>query len=231
MSRLRPGAPVPVGQGDVLNPFVEGWLARVAGEGPVLDLGCGNGFWTLRMMAAGHAVVGVEPHYGEVAELARASTAPARVAVADGAAIPLADGSCSLVWCIHVLHHLDDPPAVLAEVRRVLRPGGHLVLAETVEDNPVIRVGRRLHPTWDGVEIKARFTASTLLGLVAEAGLDVVDERQHSLVSFAAWALPGARRRAWGWLSRAEERLPAWTRRFGAHVELVARPAPVAAAA
>lgn len=202
-----------------LNPFIEGWLERLGGDGPVLDLGCGHGFWMRHMSERGLRVVGVEPEVDRVADAA----GDGPVAAADGARLPLRDGTVGLVWCIHVLHHLDDPVKVLAEMRRVLRPGGHLVLAETVEDHPAIRVGRRIHPEWDGVPIRSRFTAATLLGLVEESGLEIVDRRQHSLVSFAAWTLPRAGRRAWIWLSRMEDRLPPWTARWGAHVECVAR--------
>lgn len=209
-----------------LNPFVEGWLWRVGTDGPVLDLGCGHGFWLSHMAERGLRVIGVEEEADRVAAAAQPFRDAGRsspVAVADGAHLPLGDATVGLVWCIHVLHHLDDPVLVLAEIRRVLRPGGHLILAETVEDNPVIRAGRRLHPEWDGVPIRSRFTAAALLGLISDAGLEVVDRRQHSLLSFAAWTLPRAGRRAWLWLSRAEDRLPSWTTRWGAHLECVAR--------
>lgn len=202
-----------------LNPWLESRLPVLAGEGVVLDLGCGRGFWLERMRAAGLHPVGIDEDPPRVADAARR----APVMAADGAAIPLASGSVRLVWCIHVLHHLVDPGQVLSEVRRVLEPGGSLVLAETVEDNPVVRTGRRLWPNWDGVPIRSRFRAATLLDLVADAGLEVVEHRQHSLVSFAAWLLPRAPERAWVVLSGLEERLPASTARFGAHVELVAR--------
>ncbi|MCA1691926.1 MAG: class I SAM-dependent methyltransferase, partial [Actinobacteria bacterium] len=160
-----------------LNPFLEGWLWRTGTDGTVLDLGCGHGFWLKHMSEQGLQVVGIEPEPDRVAEAAEglAGVGPARVAAAEGAHLPLSDGSVSLVWCIHVLHHSDDPVQVLAEIRRVLRPGGHLVLAETVEDNPVIRVGRRIHPEWDGVPIRSRFTAANLQERLADAGLEVVD--------------------------------------------------------
>jgi SAM-dependent methyltransferase len=202
-----------------LNPFVEGWLAKLGHEGPVLDLGCGHGFWMRYMAERGMQAVGLEPEVDRVADAA----VDGPVVAGDGARLPLRDASVGLVWCIHVLHHLADPLRVLDEIRRVLRPGGHLVLAETVEDHPVIRVGRKIHPEWDGVPVLSRFTATTILGLVEDAGFEVVDRRQHSLLSFAAWTLPKAGSTAWRLLSRLEDRLPRWTSRWGAHLECVAR--------
>src|SRR5205085_9392579 len=141
----------------------------------------------------------------------------------DAGQLPLRTATVGVVWSIHVLHHLPDPPAVLAEVRRVLRPGGHFILAETVEDHPLIRLGRAVHPHWDGVGVHSRFRAATLLSLLADAGFDVVESRQHSLVSFAAWALPVGDRAAWSALVRVERRLPVGLSRWGAHFEVVAR--------
>lgn len=204
----------------VLNPWLEERLGRVAPAGPVLDLGCGRGYWMEQLARRGRAAVGLER------DLARAVRAGRHgpVVSGDAAHLPFADAGVGVVWCIHVLHHLPDPAGVLGEVRRVLRPGGTLVLAESVEDNPLLRLGRRLHGSWDGVGIHARFTAGSLLDAVAGAGLDVVERRQHSLVSFAAWALPApADRRAWRAISGLEARLPRAVSRWGAHLECVAR--------
>jgi ubiquinone/menaquinone biosynthesis C-methylase UbiE len=49
--------------------------------------------------------------------------------VASAAAIPLAAGSQDVVVCIGVLEYVPDPSAVLASIRRVLRPGGHLIVS------------------------------------------------------------------------------------------------------
>ena len=201
-----------------LNPWLEDRLRRLGGKGLVLDVGCGRGYWLGRMAADGLRVIGVEPDVMR----ARVGAGHAPVAAGDGTRLPIASGAMSLVWCIHVLHHLPDPVAALAEFRRVLRPDGHLILAETVDDNPLVRAGRRVHPEWDGVHIHSRFTAAALLDLVAESGLEVVERRQHSLVSFAAWGLPAWRRPAWSALSRIEGLLPSSTSRWGAHVECVA---------
>ena len=203
-----------------LNPWMEERLDRLPARGPALDLGCGRGLWMERLGGRGMALVGVERELDRAAGAARHGP----VVSADAANVPLKDASMGLVWCTHVLHHLPDPARVLAEVRRVLRPGGALFLAETVEDNPLLRAGRRLHDSWDGVGIHARFTARALLDDVAGAGLELLEHRQHGLVSFAAWALPaGADRRAWHALTKVEARLPPTLSRWGAHLECVAR--------
>ena len=203
-----------------LNRWLEDRLERQPVDGPVLDLGCGRGLWMARLAARGLSPVGVERERERAAAAARHGP----VVSGDGASLPFAEATMALVWCTHVLHHLPDPAQVLGEVRRVLRPGGALLLAESVEDNPLLRLGRRLHGSWDGVGIHARFTARSLLGDVAGAGLDVVDHRQHSLLSFAAWALPEPTDRGtWHALNRLEDRLPAGLSRWGAHLECVAR--------
>ena len=207
------------------NRWMEDHLVRLGtsgggvSRGPVVDLGCGRGYWLRRMVRAGLAPVGIE--YDPVRAAEAGLQAP--VAAGDAACLPLRTGSVGLVWSIHVLHHLPDPEVVLAEVSRVLRPGGHLIVAETVEDHPLIRLGRAVHPHWDGVGVHSRFRAATLLALLAGAGFEVVDSRQHSLVSFAAWALPVADRVAWSALVRVESRLPVRLNRWGAHLEVVAR--------
>ena len=204
----------------VLNPWLEERLGRLAGDGPVLDLGCGRGFWMEQLAQRRLRAVGVEYDLDRAADAARHGP----VMSGDAARLPLPDASVGLVWCIHVLHHLPEPARVLAEVGRVLRPGGALVLAESVDDNPLLRLGRRLHASWDGVGIHARFTARSLLDDVAGAGLAVVEHRQHSLVSFAAWALPArVDRPAWHVLTGIEDRLPPTLSRWGAHLECVAR--------
>jgi SAM-dependent methyltransferase len=216
-----PGKRAGPDRGETLNPWLEGRLARLGAEGVdrALDLGCGRGFWLRRMAAAGLSPVGLEYDPARAVDALR----QAPTAAGDAARLPFRTGSMDLVLSIHVLHHLPDPEVVLAEVGRVLRPGGYLVLAETVEDNPAIRLGRRVHPHWDGVGVHSRFRASMLLGLLAGAGLDVVDHRQHSLLSFAAWALPVGDRWAWSTLLRFESALPDWLGRWGAHLECVAR--------
>ena len=94
----------------------------------VLDLGCGSGRFLAALRDAGADPVGVE--IAEAAlERARAVApgADLRLLEPDGT-IPLEHGSVDLVWCSEVLEHVADGIGLLHEIRRVLRPGGRLLV-------------------------------------------------------------------------------------------------------
>jgi len=192
-------------------------LARLAG-GTVLDLGCGAGFWLPRIQAHGLVAVGIE----EDDARAREAGTLAPVVVGDGTRLPLADASVGAVWCLHVLHHLARPASALAEARRVLRPGGHLFLVESVDDNPALRLARRVAPHWEGIPVRSRFRAHGLMDMVRGAGFEVVDLRHHSPISFLALALPVGGHAVWRFLQAIERRLPGDLDRWGAHLDCVA---------
>lgn len=117
-------------------------IAERAHLGPgtrVLDLAAGTGKLTRLLVPTEAEVVAVEP----VAEM-RAHLAEERSVVAlDGTAesIPLADGSVDAVTVAQAFHWF-DPPAALAEIARVLRPGGTLVLVWNLRDVTVDWVRR-----------------------------------------------------------------------------------------
>jgi SAM-dependent methyltransferase len=91
----------------------------------LLDLGAGTGSWA-RAFAAWWPeaeVVAVEP---SAAMRERAVFAP--VHAGHAAQIPLADGSLDAVWLSTVVHHIADLGAAARELRRVLRPGGVVLI-------------------------------------------------------------------------------------------------------
>ncbi|MEV7418776.1 class I SAM-dependent methyltransferase [Streptomyces sp. NPDC089919] len=98
-------------------------------QGPLIEVGAGSGAVTRRLRAAlpGLAVTAVDVDGGL---LAHAAGCGAALLVADGAALPLADGSAGCVLLRYVLQHVADPAPLLAEARRVLRPGGRIVVTE-----------------------------------------------------------------------------------------------------
>ncbi len=99
------------------------WLDAKAAE-HILDLGCGDGQLTLRIAATGASVVGVDTS-AEMVASARARGVVAEVANAE--ALPFAGRTFDAVFSNAVLHWVRDQDAMMAEVRRVLKPGGRFV--------------------------------------------------------------------------------------------------------
>ena len=112
------------------------WLPADARH--LLDVGCAFAFGTerLRRALAGRErgdgasplVVGVE-YTAEYAEQARQRYPRLAVVRGSAGALPIRNRSFDVVTMLDVLEHLDDPAGALAEVRRVLRPGGPLILS------------------------------------------------------------------------------------------------------
>lgn len=99
------------------------WLASQSGE-RILDLGCGDGRLTERIAATGAGVVGIDASPQMVA-VARARGIAADQGSAES--LPYADQSFDAVFSNAVLHWVRDQDAMLAQVRRVLAPGGRFV--------------------------------------------------------------------------------------------------------
>jgi len=95
-----------------------------------LDVGCGGGFVTEEAARMGFVMTGVDPSEGSL----RAAAAHARLGGLDiryirgtGESLPFADRSFGVVFCCDVLEHVRDLPKVIAEIARVLEPGGAFV--------------------------------------------------------------------------------------------------------
>jgi ubiquinone/menaquinone biosynthesis C-methylase UbiE len=130
-------------RGRALSPdAVASWMAAFTRHAPaerhlrVLDLGSGTGRFTPALADTfGGPVFGVEPSAGMRNAALRSSAHPA-VTYLDGAAdaIPLPDASVDLVLLFLVWHHVPARPAAAAELHRVLRPGGRVLLRSTFAD-------------------------------------------------------------------------------------------------
>ena len=107
--------------------------ASLTGSAPasVLDVGCGTG----RLLRAAASrwpdaqLIGVDPAEGMV-EVARHLTPGATIHRGLAEALPLPDASVALAFSTVSFHHWHDQAAGVREIARVLRPGGHFILAD-----------------------------------------------------------------------------------------------------
>ncbi|MDQ1381321.1 MAG: hypothetical protein QOJ71_2040 [Actinomycetota bacterium] len=99
-------------------------LAQLDGEERILDAGCGNGLHLAELGRRGHrgAVCGMDLSNGMLTA-ARVRSAAALL-VGDAQSLPFLDASFDCVLAMHMLYHVPDRDAAIAEFRRVLRPDG-----------------------------------------------------------------------------------------------------------
>ncbi|MFC5752073.1 SAM-dependent methyltransferase [Actinomadura rugatobispora] len=107
----------------------------------VLDVGCGIGKPAVRLAErTGAEVVGISTNRGQVEQAAARAAAAGladrvRFAYADAMDQPFGDAEFDAVFALESIIHMDRPRA-LAEMARVLRPGGRLVLTDMIETAP-----------------------------------------------------------------------------------------------
>jgi SAM-dependent methyltransferase len=172
------------------------WAAhRPGGQAAVrslLDFGCGvgTGLAFLRAQFPGARVHGADPSPRSVA-LARAVAQDEGDVVAfDGLSLPHADASFDAVFAACVFHHIEPAQrdAALAEIRRVLRPGGFVFIYEHNPANPLTVRAVKACPYDEGVELLPH---AELRDRVARAGFAAVESRYRVFFPRAlAWLRP-----------------------------------------
>ena len=123
-------------------------------RGDVFELGCGGGInHALYDPLAITSYAGIDPHKGllDSARIAaREKGWAADLRQGRGEAIPFADASFDCAVCTFTLCSVEDPPQVMHELRRILRPGGAVLFLEhgRAPDTGVRRWQRRIEPLW-----------------------------------------------------------------------------------
>jgi demethylmenaquinone methyltransferase/2-methoxy-6-polyprenyl-1,4-benzoquinol methylase len=119
---------------------------RLAAGEVAVDVACGTGALTreLQSLAPEAVVVGLDFSHGMLARARPDPPEPGlRLAAGDALALPLADASVDVVTIAFGLRNLPEPGQGLLEFRRVLRPGGRLVVCEFSQ--PVVPVFREVY--------------------------------------------------------------------------------------
>lgn len=175
-------------------------------RGPLLEVGVGTGTVSAGLAELGRDMVGVDLSLPMLA-VAR-ERLPGRIAAADALRLPVRTGSVAGACLVHVLHLVADAPQTLAEVARVLRPGGTLV-ATGLSGEP----GQGdLAEEFGGMQERLGNTRrdddpDLIIRLAADAGFDLVDRREEParpMSPRAAADMTEARSMAWTWSIDAE---------------------------
>ena len=151
-----------------------------------LDAGCGTGIYTRRLEERGALVTGVD-NDPEMLVAARRKASAATLIEGDVAALPFADATFDLSLAVTLLCFVEDPQCAVAELVRVTRPGGRVVLAELGRYS--LWAAWRRVKGWRGAEtwaVARFFTPRELAALLRQAGAGRVQ------IAAAAYLPPGA---------------------------------------
>jgi ubiquinone/menaquinone biosynthesis C-methylase UbiE len=152
-------------------------LSGVQPGDSVLDVGSSSGYLTFRLAAAAGPsgrVTGVDPSQPAIAHARRHARPGLTFTVGVAQDLGLPDAAFDIVTCTLAMHHIParQRPAAVAEMYRVTRPGGHLLIADMA---PLLHFGGRRAP---------RAPADPLRDLAAAAGYQVESAGQLPLLRY-----------------------------------------------
>ncbi len=171
----------------------------------ILDVGSGFGH-SLQQLATRFSperiiALDADPHVPQqIRPALNRCTAPVELLLGDAAAIPLPDASVDMVYCHQTFHHLIKQEAAIREFRRVLKPGGVLLFAESTKryiHSLAIRLLFR-HP------MKVQKTADEYIALIRDAGFELAAENIST--PFLWWSRPDVGLLEWLGFSVPEQR-------------------------
>ncbi|WP_457575986.1 class I SAM-dependent methyltransferase [Desulfomarina sp.] len=149
------------------------WELVNSGDGSLyLDIGAGTGYLTREIAkyagpAAKIFALDIEPVMISEMEKNLPKDSIVRPALMDRDELSFADGSVDGIWLIALYHELTPPDPLLAEIRRVIRPGCKLVIIDWEKDSKACE---------QGPPLDHRVSASTVIGQLKSAGfLDVME--------------------------------------------------------
>lgn len=159
----------------------------------VLDVGTGAGHLSFMLAPLAARVVALDPSPGMLGTVRQSAAARglAQIETCEGSAdaLPFADASFDLVCTRYSAHHWLDVPAAMAELRRVVRPGGFVLLIDLLgEDDPLVDTWLQgLELLRDASHVRDRSRAEWQ-ALLADAGFGNVEHEAWSTrLEFAAW--------------------------------------------
>jgi SAM-dependent methyltransferase len=158
--------------------FVMGAVRAARIDAPVLDVGCGGGLFLRMLKDRGVSVLGLDVAVAAAGVAWRRQGVPA--VCASLAHAPFPPATFSVVTMFHVLEHLYDPAAYVDEAKRLLKPGGRLVVqVPNIDCWQYFLAGEN----WNGVDIPRHlihFKARDLDALLQDCGFEIVRHKHFS---------------------------------------------------
>jgi len=170
---------------DRLSPWIEGVprealaaLELTAGD-RLLDVGCGTGAQVRDVAQMVERAVGIDLSSAMLREAHDLAEGVSNVgfAVADSERLPFPDGAFTAVLCTLSFHHYPNPTAAVAEMARVLQPGGRLAIGDACGDLFVARVADLFLRRFEPGHVKL-YRSRELGDLLYDAGLARVEHRR-----------------------------------------------------
>ena len=191
-----------------LEQALKRYLPPVGAGIRALDVGCGTGHYLKDLVSRGCDAVGVDAS-AQMLDEARRSSPTAELHQADVASLPFADRSFDLALCVEVLRYLPDPQPCMAEMARVIRPGGMCLATAaplfSINGYPLVNRLVLLAPVGNFTRLKQYFTTPSKL------------RTQFQAAGFSAVEVHGVYTGPINWVERlAPRRLSPFLRRWEA---------------
>jgi ubiquinone/menaquinone biosynthesis C-methylase UbiE len=163
--------------------------ARITPGQRVLDLGCGPGDGTARIAAAGATAYGLDYSQGMLDKAREEPGAAGRLIRGDAGRLPFHDAAFDKIICTNSFHHYPDHEGALRELRRVLKPGGLLVLVDPRRDNPLgwLAIDFFERRVFQLAEVRI-YTPAEWKHLLAQAGFSAADVNPGPAWQPVPWA-------------------------------------------
>ena len=155
----------------------------------ILDIGCGRGrtFYLLDRFQEARRF-GLDININEL----RKAKEKCFASLGSGLSLPFKQETFDLIVEFHTFHHIPEYAKAINEVARCLKKGGHFLMVEAVNDNPLFRFFRDKHPIARHMPIESNFMFNELIGSIRNSGLEVRSaERFGILLEFTLGGIPG----------------------------------------
>ena len=167
----------------MVGPSLLSYVGKRIKIGTAVDIGCGPGDLIGLLTQRGHDAYGVDSSPASIAQVEErfAGTPHFKGTAMNDGTIDLPDGTADTAFMVEVVEHMDDEAlgGALSEAKRILRPGGHLVLTTPNEEN--LDASRTMCPECGGIYHRIQHVRSwssrTLSDYVARFGFDSVSCR------------------------------------------------------